>query len=55
VTSANEARNLISQKGLSINDEPVTDPHARIDLAATSNSHLKLSRGRKRHMRVVVV
>lgn len=55
VTSANEARNLISQKGLSINDEPVTDPHTHIDLTATNNSHLKLSRGRKRHMRVVVV
>jgi tyrosyl-tRNA synthetase len=55
VGSANEARSLISQKGLSINDQPVTDPRARIDLSTVDNGHLLLSRGRKRHMRVVVV
>ena len=54
VSSANEARSLIAQGGLSINGRPVTDPRARIDLASMENGHLMLSRGRKRRMRVVV-
>ncbi|MBV9279718.1 MAG: tyrosine--tRNA ligase [Chloroflexi bacterium] len=53
VSSANEARSLISQGGLSINGRPVTDPRARIDLSGANDGHLMLSRGRKRHMRVV--
>jgi len=53
VTSANEARSLIAQNGLAINGEPVADPRARIDLTALDGSSLMLSRGRKRHMRVV--
>jgi tyrosyl-tRNA synthetase len=53
VASANEARSLIAQGGLSINGETVTDPRGRVDLSAMENGHLMLSRGRKRHMRVV--
>jgi tyrosyl-tRNA synthetase len=53
VQSANEARNQIKQNGLSIGGERVTDPHAVISRAAFQNGHLLLSRGRKRHVRVV--
>jgi len=53
VSSANEARSLITQGGLSINGDPVTDPRARIDAAALHDGSLLLSRGRKRHIRVI--
>jgi tyrosyl-tRNA synthetase len=53
VSSANEARSLITQGGLSINGDPVTDPRARVDAAAPQDGSLLLSRGRKRHIRVV--
>lgn len=53
VRSANEARSLIAQGGLSINGQPVTDPRARIDLNSLENGPLMLSRGRKQHKRVV--
>jgi tyrosyl-tRNA synthetase len=53
VKSGNEARSLIAQRGLSINGEAVTDPHARIDLSTLDNGHLMLSRGRKQRMRVI--
>ena len=52
VKSANEARSLIAQKGLSINGEPVSDPHARVTFDALEDGHLMLARGRKQHMRV---
>ncbi len=54
VTSSNEARNLIAQAGLSVNGEPVTDPRASLRDYAPEHEHLMLSRGRKRHMRVVL-
>jgi tyrosyl-tRNA synthetase len=54
VSSANEARSLINQGGLSVNGQPVTDARARISLDDLSNGHLMLSRGRKRHMRVTI-
>lgn len=54
VASANEARNLISQGGLSINGEPVTDPRARVDLSFVDDGHIMLRVGRKRHLRVVL-
>jgi tyrosyl-tRNA synthetase len=54
VSSANEARSLITQGGLSINGEAVQDARARIDLSGMPDDQLTLSRGRKRHMRVVV-
>ena len=53
VQSANEARNQIKQGGLSVGGERVTDPHAVISRNAMKNGHLLLSRGRKRHVRVV--
>jgi tyrosyl-tRNA synthetase len=54
VSSANEARSLISQGGLSINGEPVADPRAQISVDALQDGGLMLSRGKKRHMRVTV-
>lgn len=54
VASANEARSLIAQSGLSINGRAVSDARERIDLSSLQNGDLMLSRGRKRHMRVVV-
>jgi tyrosyl-tRNA synthetase len=54
VASANEARSLIQQKGLSMNGAPVSDPRARIDESGFADGSVLLSRGRKRHMRVVV-
>jgi tyrosyl-tRNA synthetase len=55
VSSANEARSLITQGGLSLNGEPVTDPRGRVGEEALQNGgSIRLSRGRKRHMRVVV-
>jgi tyrosyl-tRNA synthetase len=55
VSSANEARSLIAQGGLSINGEPVSDPRDRVGEDALQNGgSIRLSRGRKRHMRVIV-
>ncbi len=54
VSSANEARSLIAQGGLSLNGDAVTDARARIDeQALQQGGSIRLSRGRKRHMRVV--
>jgi tyrosyl-tRNA synthetase len=53
VQSANEARNQIKQGGLSVGGERVTDPRAVISRDALQNGYLLLSRGRKRHVRVV--
>jgi tyrosyl-tRNA synthetase len=53
VSSANEARSLITQGGLAINGRSVADPRARVDASAVEDGALMLSRGRKRHMRVV--
>lgn len=53
VASANEARSLIAQSGLALNGQSVSDIHARVTVADLHNGHLLLSRGRKRHMRVV--
>jgi tyrosyl-tRNA synthetase len=55
VASSNEARAQIQQGGLAVNGKRVTDPQARIDVSALDRrQELMLSRGRKRHMRVVV-
>lgn len=55
VSSANEARSLITQGGLSMNGEAVTDPRGRVGEEAVQNGgSIRLSRGRKRHMRVVI-
>lgn len=53
VQSANEARSQIKQGGLSIGGRRVTDPRAVISRDALQDGHLRLSRGRKRHVRVV--
>jgi tyrosyl-tRNA synthetase len=53
VQSANEARNQIKQGGLSIGGQRVTDPHAIISRGDFRDGRLRLSRGRKRHVRVV--
>ncbi|HEX8919417.1 MAG TPA: tyrosine--tRNA ligase [Chloroflexota bacterium] len=54
VASNNEARQMVKQGGLAINGEPVMDAAAQVDLSGLSNGHLMLSRGKKRHMRVVL-
>jgi tyrosyl-tRNA synthetase len=55
VASSNEARAQIHQGGLAIDGDRVTDPQARIGVATLDGrQELMLSRGRKRHMRVVV-
>jgi len=53
VRSANEARNLIAQGGLSLNDEAVSDPRARLEPQSVQNGGLRLSRGRKQHLRIL--
>ncbi|GAC1444502.1 MAG: tyrosine--tRNA ligase [Chloroflexota bacterium] len=53
VASANEARSLIKQGGLSMNGNPVTDAREVVYLANLDGGELILSRGRKRHMRIV--
>lgn len=55
VASSNEARNLIAQSGLTLNGETIADPKARLDEVSLEDGHLMLARGRKRHMRVVLV
>jgi len=55
VDSRNDARRQIGQSGLSINGQKVTDPQAQIDLSALHNGHMLLSRGRKKHKRVIPV
>lgn len=55
VTSSSEARTQIQQGGLSVDGKKVTDPQARIDVThLDGRDTLMLSRGKKRHMRVVV-
>ncbi len=53
VRSANEARNLIAQGGLSVNGEAVSDPRARLEPEVLQKDGLRLSRGRKQHIRVL--
>jgi tyrosyl-tRNA synthetase len=53
VSSSNEARSLIDQGGLSVNGRPVSDARARVDIGMFEDGRLLLSRGRKRHMRVI--
>lgn len=55
VTSRNEARTLIRQRGLAIDGQTLTDPHAQVRLADADGGTLLLSRGQKRHCRVLSV
>ena len=50
--SNSEARRLVRGGGARLNDEPVTDETATVDLAAVRDGHIKLSAGRKRHVLV---
>lgn len=52
VKSANEARSLISQGGLVIEGEKVTDPHAVVTRDQMRDGHLLLRAGRKNYRRV---
>jgi tyrosyl-tRNA synthetase len=51
--SNSEARKLIANNGLKLNDVPVTDPRLTVDASALdADGLLKLSSGRKRHVLV---
>ena len=49
VESKGEARRLIKQAGLKINDKPVTDENYKITTADLLNGKVKLSQGKKKH------
>lgn len=49
VESKGEARRLIKQAGLKINDKPVTDENYKITTADVLNGQVKLSQGKKKH------
>lgn len=49
VASKGEARRLIKQAGLKINDKPVIDENYRISAADLVDGHVKLSQGKKKH------
>jgi tyrosyl-tRNA synthetase len=52
-SSNSEARKLIANNGLKLNDQPVIDPKMTVDASAlTGEGVLKLSLGRKRHVLV---
>ncbi len=50
--SNSEARRLVRGGGARLNDEPVTDETAVVDLEALRDGQIKLSAGRKRHVLV---
>jgi tyrosyl-tRNA synthetase len=51
--SNSEARKLIANNGLKLNDVPVTDPRLTVDASALgADGLLKLSSGKKRHVLV---
>jgi tyrosyl-tRNA synthetase len=52
VASKGEARRLIRQNGVRLNDEPVTDEAMEVTAAHLSDGAAKLSLGRKRHVLV---
>ena len=49
VASKGEARRLIKQAGLKINDEIVTDENYKITAADLKDGQVKLSQGKKKH------
>lgn len=49
VASKGEARRLIKQAGLKINDQVITDENYRITMADLQNGQVKLSQGKKKH------
>jgi len=52
VASKGEARRLIAQNGVRLNDTPVSDPAAQVTAADLRDGAAKLSLGRKRHLLV---
>jgi tyrosyl-tRNA synthetase len=49
--SNGEARRLVQQGGVRVNDQAAADPNARIGLAhVTADGHIKLTAGKKRHV-----
>jgi tyrosyl-tRNA synthetase len=52
VASNSEARKLIANNGLRVNDSPVSDPKATIALSDFNAGVLKLSSGKKKHVLV---
>jgi tyrosyl-tRNA synthetase len=52
VASKGEARRLIAQNGVRLNDAPVTDPAAQVTLADLRDGAAKLSLGKKKHLLV---
>jgi tyrosyl-tRNA synthetase len=44
-----EARRLIEQGAIRVNDETVTDPNAKVSAADLKDGAIKLSAGKKRH------
>ena len=49
VSSKGEARRLIKQSGLKINDKPITDENYIITTSDIENDKIKLSQGKKKH------
>jgi tyrosyl-tRNA synthetase len=52
VKSKGEARRLVAQSGIRLNDAPVTDPQQEVTAADLRDGAAKLSLGRKRHVLV---
>jgi tyrosyl-tRNA synthetase len=52
VASKGEARRLIAQNGVKVNDAPVGDPAAQVTAADLRDGAAKLSLGRKKHLLV---
>lgn len=52
VASKGEARRLIAQNGVRLNDAPVTDPAAQVTAADLRDGAAKLSLGKKKHLLV---
>ena len=55
VGSKGEARRLVAQGGVRLNDAPVTDPQLAVTAADLRDGAAKLSLGRKRHLLVRAV
>ena len=55
VASKGEARRLVAQGGVRLNDAPVTDPMLAVTAADLRDGAAKLSLGRKRHLLVRAV
>jgi tyrosyl-tRNA synthetase len=55
VASKGEARRLVAQNGVRLNDAPVTDPMLAVTAADLRDGAAKLSLGRKRHLLVRAV